>query len=639
MKRQILQIDNIVAVTILIIDIPLIILSYTLQHPGVLPMLTAILVAPIIYLLFRNKLVRDVMPIADHFSISIRIMIHILFVISLSLSIWILLQSQYNRPYIYFICVLIAGLSIVFDIFSVDQNKKGHIAIVLLKIIFLSLSIYAGIYFQFSGFYGVDPWIHNIIIQELIQLGHIPNVGLLNYPNDYALFPVYHIIGALTQLITNVDIRAAVFASIVIMMSVSCIFIYSIGTRLTTPRIGLLATLIFSLYSYTIVMSAAVIPMSLGFCFYIGILFLILSRDRFNVSDTIIIIILSLAIIFTHTIAAFITLLSLITIYVGFKIHHRLEYLSNNHDSVKMSLIAMFSVAMFAIWVQVTSSTSSFFDLVLNRLTNNIQSQAQFKLATPVISSGIPLEISILDQGSYLILLVFALVGVLVFLHPALRGKNRTVLVFIWSMLLIIPYSFQIASLNDIIPERWMLFFCIPLSILAIFGLYKTASLITSRIFRMTFIFIIISGVIWMGITNSAANNDSPLVLNGSIRIGYTTSELAAVNTLSSIGAGYPITDIYYSYTLPSILTSEEYYNMTTNKRPVFILRNYYLTHPEWNKRYMVALRKCIANNEFVITEPLNVSEYIKSEKIDAWPLIYSSDNIKVYSSLNEIVP
>jgi len=133
--------------------------------------------------------------------------------------------------------------------------------------------------------------------------------------------------------------------------------------------------------------------------------------------------------------------------------------------------------------------------------------------------------------------------------------------------------------------------------------------------------------------TNSAANTDSPRVFNGTMRVGYTQSELTAINTLSDMGVGRPTTDLYYSVIIPYVAGYDEYMDMLEQDSRVFIQRNYYLHHPEWGEHYRA---------EFVVEgrqdpESMRIrvllSDYKRMWGIDMWPVIYSNENVIVYSS------
>ena len=144
---------------------------------------------------------------------------------------------------------------------------------------------------------------------------------------------------------------------------------------------------------------------------------------------------------------------------------------------------------------------------------------------------------------------------------------------------------------------------------------------------------LIILAVIFMMTTNSVANDDSPQVFNGAVRYGYTQSELTAINTLSDMGIGRPTTDRYYGVIIPYIAGLDEYTGMLQEDSRVFIQRNYYLHHPEWSQHYRV---------EFTVGGYLDpearlirvlITDYKKMWGIDGWPVIYSNENVTVYSN------
>jgi len=133
-----------------------------------------------------------------------------------------------------------------------------------------------------------------------------------------------------------------------------------------------------------------------------------------------------------------------------------------------------------------------------------------------------------------------------------------------------------------------------------------------------------------MTTTNSMANDDSPFLYNGATRIGYTQSEITAIKTLSDMEVGCPKTDLYYGDIFPYVVGYEPYTEMVERNSSVFIVRSYYLHHPEWNQRYMDRIHKGGIGN-FEPTQVL-ISDYMNAHAIDVCPLIYSNGNVTVYA-------
>jgi len=612
------------------LGIALIVWAVIVKHYAV--QLPSILVASsLFYLLFRRKLSQDgslPMLLRGANRNLFKSVAHIIFLFSFSLSIWLLWSNLYDRPPLYFALILIAAASIIIDILYLSDEKTSHTVIALFKIIALAVSVYAGIYYLFPGIYGVDPWWYNEWMQETVNLGHITEGQILN--NSYYLFPIFQLSGVMTQIVSGLSMYDSIFASTVIFMAISCIFVFLIGKKLGNTKIGLLAALIVPLASDFIGIAPAAISMSLGFCFFLMILYLVFCQGRKRFSRTLLIIILSIALIYTHAIAAFITLLSLAVVFISYKLYKLVSGPTSSHAIVSLGLIMFFGIAMLIIWMQTPPHAPALFDISITRLVISVETEAQFALAMPASTTNIPYGIELLDSGGYLILLALAVVGALFYLHPKNHTATRTALLFTAGMLFITPNIFMLSNLENILPGRWTVFLYVPLAVLAVQGLLNISNLIKHNLGRLSVVVLMILTIIFMMTTSRVANTDSPLVHNGAVRIGYTQSELSAIDTLSYMGAGNPETDVYYGLIFPYVLGKDEYIEMSQRTNEIFLVRNYYLQHPEWNDRYAVMLH--IGGSHWNYTkDSVLISDYIERQGIDGGSLIYRNENVKAY--------
>jgi len=144
-------------------------------------------------------------------------------------------------------------------------------------------------------------------------------------------------------------------------------------------------------------------------------------------------------------------------------------------------------------------------------------------------------------------------------------------------------------------------------------------------------VMLIVLAVIFMMTTNSTANDDSPQVFNGAMRLGYTQSELTAIKTLSDMRCGCPETDLYYGIIFPYVIGYDAYKDMVQGENEVFIHRNYHLHHPDWNQWHMDAIHHGGIDNYEL--KPVLISDYMKEVGVDRCPLIYSNENVKVYAT------
>ncbi len=627
--------DKVIAIAVLCASIILIALSIGLKFYSGVHLLAAILVGALSYLLLRNRLLTGAELPQLQLGSQIRSLSHIIFVISLSLIIYLTWSNLYYRPPIYFIMCLVAAASIVLDVFALDETKRSHTPFVLFKIITLAITIYSGLYYQFPGIYGVDSWWHNRWIQETINLGHITEGEYTS--NDYFLFPVFQLSSAITQIVTGMSTYTAIFVSTGVMIAVSSLFVFLIGERLVNTKVGLLAALIIPFTDEVIVLSTAIIAMSLAFCFFPAILYLILGRDRKRVSDSLVVILLSVALILTHTIAALVTLLSIITVFLSIRLFKKIGKLSVSYESVSLALITFFGLAMLARWMQPPYVARPFFDMNVSNLADTLRFGAQFIMTGQASTKNVAFAVSVLDRGGYLLLLALAVIGALIYLHPKNRTGTMIALVSIAAVLTVLPNIFDLFSLPGLLPPRWLPFSYVLLSVLAVSCLLRISSLITGNIGKISMIMLIILAVIFMMTTNATANADSPQVFNGTRRAGYTQSELTAINTLSDMGVGRPTTDLYYGLIFPYVAGYDEYADMEQGDSRVFVQRNYFLHHPEWSQHYRAELIVGGFQDPEVRRVRVLLSDYKRMWGIDEWPVIYCNQNVIVYSSATVI--
>jgi len=338
-----------------------------------------------------------------------------------------------------------------------------------------------------------------------------------------------------------------------------------------------------------------------------------------------------MALIFTHTIAALVTLISLIAIFIGIKLYKRIGRIITSYEAISLTFIMLFVVTMLTAWMQNRLGSTTFLDITLRSLINSLNIDVKFALVSPPVESYISYGVELLNQGGYLILLVFAIIGALLYLQVKNYNKDRIILIFLAGMLLAPPNLFSIFNLVNILPERWYIFIYIPLSILAIAGLLSISNLIKSKTVNLFVIILVMLSIIFAMTTNSLANDDSPLFYNNAARSAYTQSELTAIRTLSYMGSGRPVTDIYYGEIFPYVIGSSKYTNMVRNENTIFIQRNYYLNNPEWNEKYRTVIHEGGIGN-YKQKTAMMIFDYMKEHGIDKGLLFYNNGNVKAYA-------
>ncbi|MFC1925710.1 hypothetical protein ACFLW2_03320 [Chloroflexota bacterium] len=587
-----------------------------------------IIIPCLVYLVFRSKLQADAAWKVHHAD-SIRTVSHIIFIACVTLSVYIA-ANNLCKPSYYFILVLMAAAAIILDVLCLDEKKGHQHFIALAKITVLSLSLYAGVYFIFSGVYGGDTWQHNFLTSSISEMGYVPAFSGLG-GDYYYYFPCFHILAGETEILTGASTYNSIFLSVGIAYSIIMpIFVFLIGKRLSGVKTGIVAALIVSLADWVILRGIEITPNSMGFLLFIMILYFILCK-RMSSAYMILLLLLSATLILTHTISSFIALIVFVLMATGASLYGRLLGKGSVKAGIFLSwtFVTLFIVFMMMRWIQsMPSSNVSFLGDQLRWFIDSFKSQGGI-VSTPLDSSGLDYFTRLYSSAGYLLLVIFGILGSLILLHARNRSTHGLAAVAAAAALFFMIYGFQVFNVTTIVLERWYPFLYALLAVLAVHGIFNLSKLFRNQAVKAGALVILPIIILFLMITNANSNSDSPLFFNGSVRIGYTESEIDSVNTLWEIGAGTPVTDIRYAISVPFLVGEDNYNQMLKRDNRVFISRNYYLKHPEWNERY----RDKISQGNYA-AEGLPyvvLSDYAEELGVDQVPRIYDNGNVSAY--------
>ena len=152
----------------------------------------------------------------------------------------------------------------------------------------------------------MDPWYHSALTNRIIAEGFIPE----GY--SYSKLPLFHLMIAATSLLAGLPYKFAAMASVSLGQIIcNAVFVFLIADYLfKNHRVGLLAALLVVIANHHIFMSFRSTPNGFAAVFIPIVVFLALSaaksdpRDISTLFMNVFIILLMVAIILTHTIAA-----------------------------------------------------------------------------------------------------------------------------------------------------------------------------------------------------------------------------------------------------------------------------------------------------------------------------------------------
>lgn len=629
-----ISLDIIAGFFVLSFGSAVIIISFISKHI-LSPIGTIVFLSSLVYLILRGRLSEEHRLPSLKVNNSLRKFNQVIFIISLCASIWLLHDNLYFRPLSYFILTLIAVASIIWEIFYSGDSKSTQ-AFILGKVIALGFIFRAGMYYNFLGIMGVDPWFHNFVVQQTVNSSHVVdyiNMAAL-HSNIYNLFPIFHINGAMTQIVTSLSTYTSIFVTVGFLGTLSCIFIFLIGRKLVSVKVGLLAALIFCFCDQAIAWDVSIIAMSLGIGFMAMLLYLIFIKESGDVASVFLMFIISAALILTHSVAAFTTLAMLIGIIIGIGFYKGLGNKSTKYREILSNyFIILFAVGLILWWMQIpVTGGTPFFDRVIQRFNTAMSYEAGFALVQPMAEVHAPYFVQIFNNGGYMLLLGLSIIGSLTYLHPQSRSQHRLALASLIASLILFENLFVLARVGGtVVVGRWAAFEYMTLSILAVVGLVGLSNVIRNNRGRLIMMLLVILLVLFPMITNNKSNNDSPLLRYNIYRAGYSESELTAVRTLSGTLHSEPVADIYFAYAMGYMINHNEYEIMLSSGSRVLIVRRYDLYDAEYNARYRSRISNITRKELLFEGREIVVSQYVRELETQRQALIYSNNNLWVW--------
>lgn len=454
--------------------------------------------------------------------------------------------NYYERPIFYFLLIALMAGVLACEILTSERKHSGFI---LIQVIILGMSITWTQLLITPGLVGVDPWYHSALTTSIIREGILP------FEYIYSKLPIFHIMIAITSIVTSFTYKFATLVSVSFgQIACNVLFIFLIGNYLfKNYRIGLLAALVVIIADLHIHMSYWSIPNALGAVFITIILYLLFRRLNCSQKfETSILIILAMAvIIFTHTIMAICMAILLFVAWGVLTFYKRSPSQSNNHY-ITVLMPMGFTIAMFTWW---------------SYISGNINQLAKFIAFDFSLSSGNkvtqlthipPHEIIFSLIGQYLFLTI-TIIGILYMISRKSNSSTFSFAVLACTPLFISFIAYIISS--DIIAYRWIYVSEILMSIPLALTLYLISSIKIKQLnFHYLFFFgfvVILSFLMLMG---SYGNDDNHfLIPNLGKSNYYTQSELVGSDFFANKSTGLILSDINYAYNPSSSLFEHIY--------------------------------------------------------------------------------
>lgn len=423
------------------------------------------------------------------------------------------LSEIYTRHPLFFI--LISGAVAVLGVQIITSRglNASNILIFIVKILLLSLILRYSAYFVSPYPIGSDPWEHREYIRYFLELGQVA------VPPDFSVYyvnyPIAHLHAACTSLLASISPHDAMFLLGVI-LTLSTIATFLIVRMLTgNVQLALVSMLLLNFIDVHIQWSIQVLAMSFAIAIYAFIIFFALKiylkpKDRIKYLPFMLVFLG--IIVWTHTISAFITLVSLFALVVGYIVYEILynrNILSFQSQTARLLILPLIFLAVIIVYHWMDPAYP-FFDKTLGGLLRSLSMEAKFLGATTLSNVHGRWE-ELLQPAGFCLYTFFGIIGTLYCLSHKEQAKKYGPLVFLALVLFFVRYAFPIFGMRNIIPDRWPAFAFVCFALFVGVGIFCVLSLMKTK--RATFSFVIVFffiGSLFM-ITDASTNHDSPL--------------------------------------------------------------------------------------------------------------------------------
>ncbi len=475
-----------------------------------------------------------------------RMFLFILYFMLFSIS-WLVFWSRphpYVRPEIYFVVLSIMGTITLIQVLMSPKSVPKFCKLVLFSEIFL-LSVSFNITQQllYQTVTGRDPWGHWILTDIIARTGHVPSFS--EFPSPYTKIPNFHILIATYILISGISYKWASYwvAGIGTLLLVLFV-IYILARELFNEKIAFLAMLFVAVSDVVLYMTGRnIIPNTVGIGLTLLLLYLFIQQEKLIVhpSGKFLIGIITLGLVFTHTISyAFALTQLMILIVFDFPV-------SNDKRIVRENLcwILTFFVIAVVVWAFVSGF---YFKAGIERIWWFIIGWNK-GVKNYVQHLAIPFSYVILGRLGMLLLFGISGIGILAVLSSKDRHNFKIIKLAIISAFFIItgvvaPFIPTFLGINERLWYYGEILGSVYTGylVLVIWKSKKFKLMKRSLVVFVTFV------LIWLMFVSSISNDDNPLVPQYTIRTGWYNSEIQAAKFVIARSSLPIATDIDFQH-------------------------------------------------------------------------------------------
>lgn len=491
----------------------------------------------------------------------------------------------YTRPLIFFVLISLGVSLLGIDIIFSDIKNSYFM---IFKILLISTLLSASAYFISPYPIGSDPWKHAEYIEIFLQFHHI--TVPINLSNYYCNYPLTHLLICAIDLIGNLTVKESMFI-IGMILILSTGFVYLIAKNLTDDvHLAMLSLLLLNFAESHIQWSIEIIAMSFGIAIYTMIIYLITEIHKRNkFVHSCIILLLFFIMVWTHTVSSFISLISIIAIYIGNLTYmHIYRKKQCRGFGINHTLFALLAILMIYHWMD---PAYPFLESISRGFEQALFNEAKLLDRSLSPNSENSLE-SILNIIGFLMYIFFGIIGSLYYLSRSCTDKLKVSIIFMLIILFFWFFAFPIIGIRNILPNRWPAFIYVSLVIFSGKGLISISNFIDNTYYKYTFILLILFSSSFFMITAPSSDTDSPIYAKElNQRLIWTQSEMELFEKINKLSSYMISTDVQTKEiifenrlkryrVLPYLLTANDGIDLDYTNNSLIIWRKISLLRP-----------------------------------------------------------
>jgi len=406
------------------------------------------------------------------------------------------------------------------------QTKVQHLT-VLLQIVVAASWIRVAPQLVAPGVIGIDPWFHLGFIERIESSGFVPA------NTSYSGLAQLHLYGVAFATMIGLANLASLEILGPIFSSISLLFTYLLARHLFGPRVAVLSAAAFGFAVDVIAIGFSLLASTLAVTLALGASFLYLKfRGRPAASSLGALIVLMLALIYTHTVIALTFLTFLVVARIVEVVGPTIGFVAKDTGGARSSLLwAFFGVSMLGWWAYVSGHLTDLAELV--RWSFQYEPWTQSGASLSYLAQVGNLEYALNNLG-LLGFVAVSLLGTLVLFSSPRNWETSGLLGTAW-VFGVIGLGSILLGLSGLLGYRWILSFEIFASPMVGVGLFWIVRSIRSPRVAALVVGSLVGLVAFASITSPLANYDTNVYSAHTFpRLEFTISELTSLGTLGS---------------------------------------------------------------------------------------------------------